>query len=193
MITLKQEPIFTLCLKGKEYPGFRIASEWEGLKKLGRADGQTLIVATTKAGGPFADIFHGVFGGFMASGRDAEYQPLMASNGLRELFVETGQELIAAARDVMAERARQGDVEGYTNQGDDDRHKGGALATAAACYAAVAGGMGLVNKVPGRWPFDPDSWKPSTPRRDLVKAGALILAEIERLDRAAAAATGAPV
>jgi hypothetical protein len=28
-------------------------------------------------------------------------------------------------------------------------------------------------------------WKPTNRRRDLVKAGALILAEIERLDRAA--------
>ena len=27
-------------------------------------------------------------------------------------------------------------------------------------------------------------FKPTTPRRDLVKAGALIIAEIERLDRA---------
>ena len=29
-------------------------------------------------------------------------------------------------------------------------------------------------------------WQPTTSRRDLVKAGALVLAEIERLDRAAA-------
>ncbi|ECW2960719.1 hypothetical protein F3X75_02065 [Salmonella enterica subsp. enterica] len=37
-----------------------------------------------------------------------------------------------------------------------------------------------------RRPFSDNSewWKPSSPRRDLVKAGALILAEIERGDRA---------
>ncbi|MEB3421767.1 hypothetical protein VK682_24660 [Salipiger manganoxidans] len=35
------------------------------------------------------------------------------------------------------------------------------------------------------WPWDRKWWKPTTPRRDLVKAGALIVAEIERLDRAA--------
>ena len=34
------------------------------------------------------------------------------------------------------------------------------------------------------WPWLSSWWKPSTNRRDLVKAGALILAEIERLDRA---------
>ncbi|MNY70647.1 hypothetical protein D3C86_2088230 [compost metagenome] len=39
------------------------------------------------------------------------------------------------------------------------------------------------------WPWSEDWWKPSPePRRNLVKAGALILADIERLDRAANAA-----
>jgi hypothetical protein len=37
---------------------------------------------------------------------------------------------------------------------------------------------------PARWPWSQDWWKPTNPRRDLVKAGALIAAEIERLDRA---------
>jgi hypothetical protein len=36
--------------------------------------------------------------------------------------------------------------------------------------------------VPEDWPFDPSWWKPSEDRvRDLVKAGALIAAEIDRL------------
>jgi hypothetical protein len=34
------------------------------------------------------------------------------------------------------------------------------------------------------WPWDRKWWKPTDRRRDLVKAAALILAEIERLDRA---------
>ena len=33
------------------------------------------------------------------------------------------------------------------------------------------------------WPWSLDWWKPKDPRRDLVRAGALIVAEIERLDR----------
>jgi len=37
---------------------------------------------------------------------------------------------------------------------------------------------------PDVWPWGGFTWKPTTPRRDLVKAAALILAEIERLDRA---------
>lgn len=200
MITLKQEPIFTLCLNGKTYPGFRITSEWEGLKKL-EGNGQVLVVATTKAGGPFADIFHGVFGNFMACGQDAEYQPLMASAGLRHLFVETGQEQSAAARDVLAERQRQISVEGWTPE-HDDGHKNGDLAIAGACYASNAAtwlqrGSDALREdyrslSPGaRWPWLIEWWKPTNERRDLVKAGALILAEIERLDRAAAAAKGA--
>lgn len=37
------------------------------------------------------------------------------------------------------------------------------------------------------WPWDWAWWKPKNPRRDLVRAAALIIAEIERLDRAAEA------
>ena len=33
------------------------------------------------------------------------------------------------------------------------------------------------------WPWDGNRWKPSTPRNDLIKAAALLIAEIERLDR----------
>ncbi|HCF3475434.1 TPA: hypothetical protein ACHSVP_002604 [Pseudomonas aeruginosa] len=40
------------------------------------------------------------------------------------------------------------------------------------------------------WPWDEQWWKPSTARRDLVKACALALAEIERLDRATATQGG---
>ena len=46
---------------------------------------------------------------------------------------------------------------------------------------------------PGRpgpdWPWAPEWWKPSSYRRNLIKAGALIIAEIERLDRAAPPST----
>lgn len=37
------------------------------------------------------------------------------------------------------------------------------------------------------WPWQRKWWKPKDPRRDLVRAGALIIAEIERIDRAAVA------
>ncbi|MFY3630976.1 hypothetical protein ACOTFH_30475 [Achromobacter xylosoxidans] len=99
-----------------------------------------------------------------------------------------GDAQTAAARDVLAERQRQISVEGWTPE-HDDRHTTGALATAAGCYA-----MFTLAYPPGDpvsfWPWSPSWWKPSDEsRRNLVKAGALILAEIERLDRAAAITT----
>jgi hypothetical protein len=41
----------------------------------------------------------------------------------------------------------------------------------------------ICDTAPDGWPWAPELWKPANARRDLVKAGALILAEIERLDR----------
>lgn len=91
--------------------------------------------------------------------------------------------------DVQAERLRQVEAEGWTPEHDDE-HADGQMAQAAGCYALHAGGIGT-DWPDGRqngsalfWPWDKDSWKPTTPRRDLVKACALALAEIERLDRA---------
>jgi len=89
--------------------------------------------------------------------------------------------------DIYAERRRQIDSEGWTPEHDDD-HNAGELARAAACYAvggriAESVGVGIARWI---WPWTNDWWKPDTRRRELVKAGALIVAEIERLDRAAA-------
>lgn len=90
-----------------------------------------------------------------------------------------------AATDVLAERRRQIEAEGWTASHDDEYLLPGSLAAAAACYALSA--AGLKNAAPSGWPWSIEWWKPTTPRRDLVKAGALILAEIERLDRISAA------
>ncbi|CAB3681277.1 hypothetical protein [Achromobacter kerstersii] len=108
----------------------------------------------------------------------------------------SGDSQTSAARDVLAERQRQITAEGWTPD-HDDQHDTGELASAAASYAQCAGlqreGAVCENafKAPyvENWPWSEYWWKPSTdPRRNLVKAGALILAEIERLDRAAIAA-----
>lgn len=99
------------------------------------------------------------------------------------------KEVPQAWLDVQAERRRQVEAEGWTPEHDDE-HADGQMAQAAGCYALHAGGIGT-DWPDGRqngsalfWPWDKDSWKPTTPRRDLVKACALALAEIERLDRA---------
>lgn len=95
----------------------------------------------------------------------------------------------AALADVAAERRRQVDVEGWTPE-HDDAHSDGALARAAGCYALHAGRES--DRWRGYlvwWPWSTKWWRPTSRRRDLVKAGALILAEIERLDRAATPST----
>ncbi|MBW2958071.1 hypothetical protein [Hafnia phage yong2] len=102
----------------------------------------------------------------------------------------------SAANDIIAERQRQIIEEGWTPERDDS-YSCGELAGAAACYARYTNARGWVFPTnptdyqsagePLDWPWDAEWWKPSNPRRDLVKAGALILAEIERMDRIAPA------
>jgi hypothetical protein len=105
-------------------------------------------------------------------------------------MAETTLNLTQAAIDVLAERLRQVEAEGWTPE-HDDRHPDGQIALAAAAYAYGSQYPDDIRARGGRpawWPWDLRWWKPTDRRRDLVKAGALILAEIERLDRAAAAA-----
>lgn len=109
------------------------------------------------------------------------------SAGLRIVPAEAAR--TQAARDVLSERTRQIDAEGWS-RAHDDAHSRGELALAAACYALSAVGVRGDDPASLRfWPFDDSWWRPGTPRRDLVKAAALILAEIERLDRAMVAAS----
>jgi len=99
-------------------------------------------------------------------------------------------ELPQAARDVLAERQRQISAEGWTPE-HDDAHNDGSLARAAAAYAAqslAAEDAELECGPTPWWPWGRSWWKPASRRRMLEKAGALVLAEIERLDRAAARA-----
>ncbi|NSY95782.1 hypothetical protein [Agrobacterium tumefaciens] len=94
-----------------------------------------------------------------------------------------------AVEDVIFERNRQVEIEGWTPEHDDE-HKDGSLALAAGSYCESAARphffarkLGAAFTVPRTWPWSLDWWKPKTPREDLVRAGALIIAEIERLDR----------
>ncbi|WP_275183563.1 hypothetical protein [Citrobacter freundii] len=89
----------------------------------------------------------------------------------------------SAITDIIVERLRQQSDEGWTPK-NDDMYKLGTLSTAAACYATRAFSTSAYKAtIPQAWPWSPHWWKPTNPRRDLVKAGALIAAEIERIDR----------
>lgn len=83
---------------------------------------------------------------------------------------------------IEAERSRQISVEGWT-PAHDDEHDGRELLRAARCYFEHAT-AGSGERVPAGWPWDPQWWKPKDARRDLVRAGALCLAERDRSHRA---------
>lgn len=104
---------------------------------------------------------------------------------------------------ILAERMRQETGEGW-DEAHDDEHVNGELAMVAACYATpmatvsqdeavdVSGGRGETPvwerqkfRVPKLWPpaWHASWWKPKDRERDLVRAAALIMAELERLRR----------
>ena len=88
--------------------------------------------------------------------------------------------------EVSAERRRQIDVEGWTPE-HDDAHAFGEMSRAAACYAleATKDNHFAPGGAPVTWPWSAKWWKPKDRRRDLIRAAALIVAEIERFDRRA--------
>lgn len=99
----------------------------------------------------------------------------------------------AAARDVLTERRRQIEVKGWTPEHDDE-HVNDEIAALACFYAMPPGARDWSARETGYGDtfgeaILPDGWtaEAGDRREELVKAGALILAEIERLDRAAAA------
>lgn len=87
---------------------------------------------------------------------------------------------ITIINEILHERERQVTDEGYLTENDDkyDRHQL-IKATIAYCLNAIE------ERLPAMcwWPWHEETFKPTVPRRDLVKAAALIVAEIERLDR----------
>lgn len=96
---------------------------------------------------------------------------------------------------IKAERLRQIREEGWS-AGHDDEHTQGEMRLAAVAYAyfinpwihdLASGDLVLSEGVPpSMWPWEKEWYKPSKdPIRQLVKAGALIAAEIDRRNRAA--------
>ncbi len=106
---------------------------------------------------------------------------------LAEVRAQGVKSLSNAVQSVIAERQRHQSAEGWTPEHDDQYSKS-QLLWASSCY--VLNAIHPFNRIPFDWPWTPEWWKPTNPRRDLVKAGALILAELERIDRAAGIGKG---
>lgn len=89
---------------------------------------------------------------------------------------------------IAAERQRQVTSEGWTPE-HDDQHESGELAQAARCYLDAPEVWSP--HLPVGWPWEPGAWKPTPADRvcELIKAGALVAAEIDRLQRLAAASS----
>lgn len=83
---------------------------------------------------------------------------------------------------IIGERCRQLEVEGYRSD-RDDTYTAGQLAKAARCYLSMAADARNVGP-PAGWPWPRDAWKPRDRPSNLIRAGALLLAEADRLARA---------
>ena len=99
-----------------------------------------------------------------------------------------------AEYDVLSERSRQVLEEGW-DAAHDDEHTDGGMAIAAACYALIGTSAdrylsrGVASTLWGYTGWATSWFKPKTIRRNLVRAAALLIAEIERIDRAEARRT----
>ncbi|WP_311056442.1 hypothetical protein [Pseudomonas aeruginosa] len=117
----------------------------------------------------------------LEAGGDRPTSKYALSELKKVLAAAPGKEVPQAWIDVQAERRRQVEAEGWTPE-HDDLYCAAELPRAAAAYIL----NGANDEAPAIWPFSAKWWKPRDARSNYVRASALILAEIERLERAAA-------
>lgn len=122
---------------------------------------------------------------------DREPDPAVIARDLHRRLIPVERQLVLVGHSqksgvdlIAAERIRQIIEEGRT-RAHDDQHTRAEMVSAALCYALAytprsPPGTGIVVQ----WPWDQRWWKPSDRIRNLAKAGALIAAEIDRLERA---------
>lgn len=177
----KQEPVAWVEVIDRDYGPYN----FHGKRLLPKGKHQLYAAPVAQAQHSVPEEFIGRLSEFLAQ-RGATGKALLRE--LRDMLAAApGTEVPQAWLDVQAERRRQVEAEGWTPEHDDE-HSHGQMARAAACYALAGssapsdGTAALLVSL--AWPWDEQWWKPTSARRDLVKACALGLAEIERLDRA---------
>lgn len=138
--------------------------------------------------------------------RQPHISPLLSGLSLTEIpMTNKTDDALTVIDEIAAERPRQIEVEGWTSLHDDEHGKF-EMARAGAFYALHT----AANAIPEPTPYAPsnrhslfltasqawpEAWsiawkKPKDARRNLVRAAALIVAEIERLDRATPVSDG---
>ncbi|PZU62344.1 MAG: hypothetical protein DI552_00300 [Brevundimonas sp.] len=100
--------------------------------------------------------------------------------------LDPGHPIRRAVVDIVAERQYQISRHGWSRD-HDDTHADGAIANAAADYASTG-----QQPISTSWAYGSKVVDKEPRRQQLVKAGALIIAEIERLDRQRAREMAAP-
>ncbi|EPH6960510.1 hypothetical protein [Pseudomonas aeruginosa] len=182
----RQEPVATVA----KVPG----EDWNSLDF--HRDLQDMQPGTKLYAAPVAQAQHSVQEGWMLvpvepllnmmSDKDHDTRITAERQLLSILATAPGKEVPQAWIDVQAERRRQITAEGWTPE-HDDLYCAAELPRAAAAYIL----NGANDEAPAIWPFVAKWWKPRDARSNYVRASALILAEIERLDRAAPGKEGA--
>ncbi len=83
---------------------------------------------------------------------------------------------------IAEERQRQIEKEGWSPD-HDDHHNSDELLCAAVAYIEHAIAPTKPRFIPKIWPWESKWWKPKDRRPNLVRAGALIAAELDRMNR----------
>lgn len=150
-------------------------------------DEKTLLAVHTRACMAVARVDRNL------SPADADFWPMYLRAALLDIDIvaaELSAMLTPGALAALSERRRQIASECF-DAAHDAGHDTGELASAAAAYALAAadklhpfsqsdGGYQL-GSPPNMWPWEPSWWKPSTAQRDLEKAIALGIAELDLL------------
>lgn len=132
------------------------------------------------------------FGGFMV--QFPSPTPIFPGTPLYDAPPAQGIDLGPGVQAIAIERQRQMATERFTST-HDEQYQRGELAKAAVAYAQLAameldagtrGHIGWLNP-PAIWPWEAHWWKPVDARRDLVRAGALIAAQLDLIDQRDAA------
>ena len=101
-------------------------------------------------------------------------------------LMELDQASVFALADIANERLRQIEQEGWSPD-HDDRHSPGTMSAAAGCYALYRKNSQEADceDCESMWPWDIEWWKPGSPNRNQIRAGALLVAELARHLRSA--------